>query len=99
MAYNLYRLGLGLVSEKSEVDEKFRNFDNADNIFGQNKQELIAMIVVMYYSSYVALSFLLFIFAALLTCGAYKVRTKFNFASDSIRVLKLKVDMLVPCRT
>ncbi|KAJ2951755.1 hypothetical protein O0L34_g13922 [Tuta absoluta] len=75
IAFNLYKLGLGIVSEKSEIDEKFGNFENVDNIFGKNKKDLLALVVLTYYSTYVAIAFLLFIFACLFTCGAYRANS------------------------
>ncbi|XP_026330838.1 uncharacterized protein LOC113238247 isoform X2 [Hyposmocoma kahamanoa] len=72
MAFNLYRFGLSMVSNKNEFDEKFRNFEKVDNIFGPNKKELVALIALLYYGSYMIVAFLLFVFAALFTCGAYK---------------------------
>ncbi|XP_059062133.1 uncharacterized protein LOC131854959 isoform X1 [Achroia grisella] len=68
--YNLYELGLTLVSENYE-DEKFRNFENLENIFGKNKTSLVAGITIAYYISYCAVSFLLFVFGTVLVCGAY----------------------------
>lgn len=77
MAFNLYRFGLSMVSNKNEYEEKFRNFEKVDNIFGQNKKELVSIVVLLYYGTYMVVAFLLFVFAALFTCGAYKVSTSF----------------------
>lgn len=73
MAFNLYRFGLSLVSNKNEFDEKFRNFEKVDSIFGPNKKDLVALIVLLYYGTYMVVAFLLFVFAAIFTCGAYRV--------------------------
>ncbi|XP_049874967.1 uncharacterized protein LOC126373053 [Pectinophora gossypiella] len=97
MAFNLYKLGLGIVSEKTEIDEKFRNFENVDSIFGQNKKDLIALIALAYYSSYVVIAFLLFIFSALFTCGAYRANSCLitTFFGYSFVHLFLSIGLLV----
>lgn len=73
MAYNLYRFGLTFVSNKNEFDEKFRNFEKVDSIFGQNKKELLSLVVMLYYGTYLIIAFLLFIFGSLFTWGAHRV--------------------------
>ncbi|CAG9788102.1 unnamed protein product [Diatraea saccharalis] len=72
IAYNLYQLGLTLVSEDYENNEKFRNFENVEKIFGESKGSLVRTITMAYCASYIIIGTLLLLFASFLTCGAYK---------------------------
>ncbi|XP_053608337.1 uncharacterized protein LOC128674068 isoform X2 [Plodia interpunctella] len=69
--YHLYELGLTMVSKDYE-HEKFRNFQNLENIFGKTNTSLVACITMSYYTTYCAIAFLLFLFGVMLVCGAYQ---------------------------
>ncbi|XP_068630384.1 uncharacterized protein [Battus philenor] len=74
VAFNLYQLGLAIISEEdNEHEAKFGNFDKLESIFGDGKKDLVSLIVKIYYLTYAVIGMLLFIFASLFTCGAYKI--------------------------
>ncbi|CAG4996843.1 unnamed protein product [Parnassius apollo] len=74
VAFNLYQLGLAVTSkDDNEHEAKFGNFDKLESIFGEGKRDLVRLIVKIYYLSYIVIGLLLFIFASIFTCGAYKV--------------------------
>lgn len=77
VAFHLYQLGLNITNDYYDKDEKFRNFDHLDSTFGSAKDSLGRIIVLTYYTTYIAIAMMLFLFAIILTCGAYKVRTFF----------------------
>ncbi|XP_045536919.1 uncharacterized protein LOC106719808 [Papilio machaon] len=74
VAFNLYQLGLAVISkDDNELEAKFSNFDKLESIFGDGKKDLVRLIVKIYYLTYAVIGVLLFLFASLFTCGAYKV--------------------------
>lgn len=74
MTYSLYCLGMTAVPEKGHPqEEKFRNWENVEILFGQDKNKLVFWITMLYYLSYVGIGFLLLVFGALFVCGVYKV--------------------------
>ncbi|XP_052742098.1 uncharacterized protein LOC112056660 [Bicyclus anynana] len=72
-AFHLYQLGLSLVARDEHKEQRFANFEQLETIFGTQKQDLVALIVMIYYLTYVIIGLLMFIFSATFTCGAYKV--------------------------
>lgn len=74
VAFNLYQLGLTVISkDDNELETKFSNFDKLESIFGDGKKDLVRLTVKIYYLTYAVIGMLLFLFASLFTCGAYKV--------------------------
>ncbi|XP_030023962.2 uncharacterized protein LOC115442898 [Manduca sexta] len=71
IAFNLYELGLNISNDYKD-NERFKDFQNLDTIFGASRDALVAATILAYYLSYVIIGFLLFIFAVIFTCGAYK---------------------------
>lgn len=77
MAYNLYCLGLTILPGKGQPqEEKFRNWENVEILFGQDKTKLVFWITTLYYLSYMGIGFLLFVFGALFVCGVHKVSSR-----------------------
>lgn len=72
-AFHLYELGLSLVATDETNEKRFGNFEKVETIFGKEKQTLVALIIMIYYLTYVIIGLLMFIFSAIFTCGAYKV--------------------------
>ncbi|XP_045773769.1 uncharacterized protein LOC123873102 [Maniola jurtina] len=72
-AVHLYQLGLSLVSKDEDCERRFGNFEKLETIFGTQKEDLVTLIVIIYYLTYVIIGLLMFIFSAIFTCGAYKV--------------------------
>ncbi|XP_072936644.1 uncharacterized protein [Epargyreus clarus] len=72
--FHLYQLGLDLVSTDDERNlDKFGNFDKLESIFGTEKKDMVTMVTMIYYLTYIVIGFLLFVFASIFTCGAYNV--------------------------
>ena len=74
VAYHLYQLGLNITNDYYDTVEKFKDFDHLDDIFGSSKDYLERVVVVTYYTTYIIIGFMLFLFAVMFTVGAYKVR-------------------------
>ncbi|KAJ8720120.1 hypothetical protein PYW07_012163 [Mythimna separata] len=72
VAFHLYQLGLNMTNNYYEKDEKFRNFEDLEKIFGSSKDALERIIVMTYYLTYISIAMLLFLFAIIFTCGACK---------------------------
>lgn len=72
VAFHLYELGLNLTNDYYQKTEKFNNFQNLESIFGAAKDSLEKIIILIYYLSYIVIGMLLFFFAIMFTCGAYK---------------------------
>ncbi|KAL0828926.1 hypothetical protein ABMA28_003826 [Loxostege sticticalis] len=72
IAYNLYELGLTLVSNANESNERFRNFENLESIFGTSKDELVRTVTMAYSISYISIGVALLLFSVMFTCGAHK---------------------------
>lgn len=72
VAFNLYELVVNILNDHKD-DEKFKNFQNLDNIFGASRETLVASTIMAYYLSYIVIGTLLFFFGIIFSCGAYKV--------------------------
>ncbi|XP_050668548.1 uncharacterized protein LOC126967894 [Leptidea sinapis] len=72
-AFHLYQLGLSILSKDEPNEEKFRNFENLESIFGEDKKDLVTTIIMIYNLTYILIGLLLFAFAVLLTVGAHRV--------------------------
>ncbi|CAG9123261.1 unnamed protein product [Plutella xylostella] len=82
MAYNLYCLGLTVVPQSDDTsgnqttttphEGKFRNWEHLEQLFGKGQESLEAAVTMIYYLSYIVISFFLFLFTCLFLCGAYK---------------------------
>lgn len=71
VAFNLYELGLNISNDYKD-NEKFRNFQSLEKIFGASRDTLVANTIMTYYLSYIVIGALLFFFGIIFTCGAYK---------------------------
>ncbi|VVD05031.1 unnamed protein product [Leptidea sinapis] len=47
-AFHLYQLGLSILSKDEPNEEKFRNFENLESIFGEDKKDLVTTIIMIY---------------------------------------------------
>ncbi|XP_034832572.1 uncharacterized protein [Maniola hyperantus] len=72
-AFHLYQLGLSLTSRDENNERRFGNFEKLETIFGTQKEDLVTIIGIIYYLTYVIIGLLMFMFSAIFTCGAYKV--------------------------
>ncbi|XP_041981387.1 uncharacterized protein LOC121734829 [Aricia agestis] len=72
-ALHLYELGACIITRGSRTEDKFGNFQKLESIFGEDKNELVEIITITYYLTYIIIGLLLFIFAAIFTCGVYKL--------------------------
>ncbi|XP_047997756.1 uncharacterized protein LOC125235288 [Leguminivora glycinivorella] len=73
MAYNLYQLALSINSPEKVDTSKFKNWEKLEELFGEKKETMVEMVAMVYYASYIVIAFLMFIFSAMFTCGAYSV--------------------------
>uniref|UniRef100_S4PEN9 Uncharacterized protein n=1 Tax=Pararge aegeria TaxID=116150 RepID=S4PEN9_9NEOP len=72
-AFHLYQLGLSLIARDETNEQRFGNFEKVETIFGTQKEDLVTLIIMIYYLTYVIIGLLMFIFSCIFTCGAYKV--------------------------
>ncbi|KAI8432073.1 hypothetical protein MSG28_004592 [Choristoneura fumiferana] len=74
MAYSLYQLGMEINSpEKFDTTSRFKNWEKLEELFGEKTETLASVVTMVYYLSYAIVAFLMFLFSALFTCGAYSV--------------------------
>ncbi|CAK1543016.1 unnamed protein product [Leptosia nina] len=71
--FHLYLLALNIISKDDTQNEKFNNFEKLESIFGEEKKDLVTIVVMIYYLTYIIIGLLLFVFGVIFTFGAHKV--------------------------
>ncbi|XP_022114700.2 uncharacterized protein LOC110992977 [Pieris rapae] len=72
-AFHLYLLALNIISKDDTHEEKFNNFEKLESIFGEDKKDLVTIVIMIYYLTYIIIGLLLLMFGLIFTVGAYKV--------------------------
>ncbi|XP_045520323.1 uncharacterized protein LOC123711677 [Pieris brassicae] len=72
-AFHLYLLALNIISKDDTHEDKFNNFEKLESIFGEDKKDLVTIVIMIYYLTYIIIGLLLFMFGLIFTVGAYKV--------------------------